>query len=305
MGKIAFVFSGQGAQYPGMGQELADTSPAAKAVFDALDAIRPGTSQQCFAGTKEELTVTSNTQPDMFAVELAAASALVEAGVVPEVLAGFSVGEIAALGFSGAVSMEQAFQVVCERGKLMQIASDEVETGMAAVVKLSPAQVEELAAGCDQVYPVNYNSEGQTVCAGLSASMPAFRAAVKEAGGRAIPLKVAGAFHSPFMHSAAVGMAQVLEPLTFGAPKYTLYSNVTAQPYEEGRYKELLQKQVENPVRWQQIVENMVADGVDTFIEVGPGATLTGLIKRIAPEVTALNVENAATLAAAVAAVKG
>lgn len=305
MGKIAFVFSGQGAQYPGMGQELAETSAAAKAVFDTLDSLRPGTSQQCFAGTKEELTVTSNTQPDMFAVELAAASALVEAGVVPEVLAGFSVGEIAALGFSGAVTMEQAFQVVCERGKLMQLASDEVDTGMAAVVKLSPAQVEALAATCDQVYPVNYNSDGQTVCAGLSASMPAFRAAVKEAGGRAIPLKVAGAFHSPFMHSAAVGMEKVLEPLTFGTPKYTLYSNVTAQPYEEGRYKELLQKQVENPVRWQQIVENMVASGVDTFIEVGPGATLTGLIKRIAPEVTALNVENAETLAAAVAAVKG
>jgi [acyl-carrier-protein] S-malonyltransferase len=305
MRKIAFVFSGQGAQYPGMGQELYATSPAAKAVFDRLDAIRPGTSTQCFSGTKEELTVTSNTQPDMFAVELAAASALVEAGIEPQVLAGFSVGEIAALGFSGAVSMEEAFQVVCQRGALMQKASDEVETGMAAVVKLTPEQVETLAAGCDQVYPVNYNSQAQTVCAGLSASMPAFRNAVKEAGGRAIPLKVAGAFHSPFMHSAAVGMAEVLEPLTFGQSKYTLYSNVTAQPYEEGKYKELLQKQVENPVRWQQIVENMVADGVDTFIEVGPGATLTGLIQRIAPEVTALNVDKAEDLQKVIAAVKG
>jgi [acyl-carrier-protein] S-malonyltransferase len=176
---------------------------------------------------------------------------------------------------------------------------------MAAVVKLTPEQVETLAAGCDQVYPVNYNSQAQTVCAGLSASMPAFRNAVKEAGGRAIPLKVAGAFHSPFMHSAAVGMAEVLEPLTFGQSKYTLYSNVTAQPYEEGKYKELLQKQVENPVRWQQIVENMVADGVDTFIEVGPGATLTGLIQRIAPEVTALNVDKAEDLQKVIAAVKG
>lgn len=305
MGKIAFVFSGQGAQYPGMGQELAEVSPAARQVFDALDAIRPGTSAQCFSGTKEELTVTSNTQPDMFAVELAAARALEEAGIEPDALAGFSVGEIAALGFSGAVSMETAFRVVCRRGELMQRASDEVETGMAAVVKLPPEKVEELAAACNQVYPVNYNSAGQTVCAGLSASMPAFREAVKNAGGRAIPLKVAGAFHSPFMHSAAVGMADVLAPLTFTAPRVPLYSNVTAQPYGEGQFQELLQKQLENPVRWQQLVENLIASGVDTFIEVGPGATLTGLIKRISGDVTALNVENAATLAAAVKAVKG
>ncbi len=305
MGKIAFVFSGQGAQYPGMGQELAEHSPAAKAVFEMADSIRPGTSAQCFSGTKEELTVTSNTQPDMFAVEVAAAAALREAGIEPDMLAGFSVGEISALGFSGAVSVEDAFKVVCARGKLMQAASEEVETGMAAVVKLSPQKVEELAAQCDQVYPVNYNSEGQTACAGLSASMPAFRAVVKAAGGRAIPLKVAGAFHSPFMHSAAVGMVDVLAPLEIGTPKYPLYSNVTAQPYEEGKYKELLTKQVENPVRWQQIVENMAAAGVDTFVEVGPGSTLTGLIKRIVPDALALNVENVATLNAAVAAILG
>lgn len=304
MGKIAFVFSGQGAQYPGMGQELAELSSAAKAVFDLTDSIRPGTSQQCFHGTKEELVITSNTQPDMFAVEVAAASALLEAGITPDCLAGFSVGEVAALGFSGAVSVEDAFRLVCRRGELMQEASNAVSTGMAAVVKLTPAQVEELAAGFEQVYPVNYNSAAQTVCAGLSTSMPDFRAAVKAAGGRAIPLKVAGAFHSPFMHSAAVGLKEILAPMTFGAPKYTLYSNVTAKPYEEGSYKDLLSRQVENPVRWQSIVENMVADGVDTFIEVGPGNTLTGLIKRIAPEVTALNVENAETLKAAIEAVK-
>lgn len=304
MSKIAFVFSGQGAQYSGMGKELTEVSPAAKAVFDTCDSIRPGTSAQCFTGTKDELTITSNTQPDMFAVELAAAAALLEAGIVPEALAGFSVGEISALGFSGAVSMEDAFRLVCRRGELMQDASNEVSTGMAAVVKLSPTQVEELAAAAEQVYPVNYNSDAQTVCAGLSSSMSAFRASVKAAGGRAIPLKVAGAFHSPFMHSAAVGLVDVLAPMEFGAPKYTLYSNVTAQPYEEGRYKELLSKQVENPVRWQTIVENMAAAGVDTFVEVGPGSTLTGLIKRIVPTATAINVENAETLKAAIELLK-
>lgn len=305
MGKIAFVFSGQGAQYPGMGKELTEVSPAAKAVFNMADAIRPGTSEQCFNGTKEDLTITSNTQPDMFVVEVAAANALLEAGIVPDMLAGFSVGEISALGFSGAVSAEDAFRLVCKRGELMQEASNAVDTGMCAVVKLSPERVEELAAAANQVYPVNYNSAGQTVCAGLSSSMADFRASVKAAGGRAIPLKVAGAFHSPFMHSAAVGLVDVLAPLEFSEPKYTLYSNVTAQPYESGMYKDLLSRQVENPVRWQTIVENMVAAGVDTFIEVGPGNTLTGLIKRINPDVTALNVENAETLKSAVAAVKG
>lgn len=304
MGKIAFVFSGQGAQYPGMGKELCEVSPAAKAVFELTDSIRPGTSEQCFSGTKEELTITSNTQPDMFAVEVAAASALLEAGIVPDMLAGFSVGEISALGFSGAVSVEEAFRLVCRRGELMQDASNEVSTGMAAVLKLAPEQVEELAAAADQVYPVNYNSAGQTVCAGLSSSMAAFRASVKAAGGRAVPLKVAGAFHSPFMHSAAVGLVDVLAPMEFGAPKYPLYSNVTAQPYQEGQYKELLSAQVENPVRWQTIVENMAAAGVDTFIEVGPGATLTGLIQRILPGVTAINVENKATLEKAITLVK-
>ncbi|MCQ2441928.1 MAG: ACP S-malonyltransferase [Oscillospiraceae bacterium] len=304
MRKIAFVFSGQGAQYPGMGKELTEVSAAAKAVFDTCDSIRPETSAQCFSGTKEELTITSNTQPDMFAVELAAASALLEAGIVPSALAGFSVGEISALGFSGAVSMEDAFRLVCRRGELMQDASNEVSTGMTAVIKLSPAQVEELAAAADQVYPVNYNSEAQTVCAGLSSSMAAFRASVKAAGGRAIPLKVAGAFHSPFMHSAAVGLVDVLAPMEFGTPKYPLYSNVTAQPYEAGRYKELLSMQLENPVRWQTIVENMAADGVDTFVEVGPGNTLTGLIKRILPAATAINVENAETLKAAIELLK-
>lgn len=304
MRKIAFVFSGQGAQYPGMGKELTEVSAAAKAVFDTCDSIRPETSAQCFSGTKEELTITSNTQPDMFAVELAAASALLEAGIVPSALAGFSVGEISALGFSGAVSMEDAFRLVCRRGELMQDASNEVSTGMTAVIKLSPAQVEELAAAADQVYPVNYNSEAQTVCAGLSSSMAAFRASVKAAGGRAIPLKVAGAFHSPFMHSAAVGLVDVLAPMEFSTPKYPLYSNVTAQPYEAGRYKELLSMQLENPVRWQTIVENMAADGVDTFVEVGPGNTLTGLIKRILPAATAINVENAETLKAAIELLK-
>ena len=296
MGKIAFVFSGQGAQAPGMGKELYECSAAAKAVFELCDSIRPGTSEQCFNGTKEELTVTANTQPDMFAVEVAAARALVEAGIQPDALAGFSLGEISALAFSGAVSLEDGFKLVCRRGELMQEASNAADSAMVAVVKLPPEKVEELAGQFDQVYPVNYNSPAQTVCAGLSSSMDGFKAAVKAAGGRALPLKVSGAFHSPFMSSAAKGLAEVLAPMEFAAPSCPLYSNVTAQPYEEGQFKDLLSRQVENPVRWQTIVENMIAAGVDTFIEVGPGKTLTGLIGKINSDVRALNVEDAESL---------
>ncbi len=301
MNKIAFVFSGQGAQYPGMGQTLAEASSAAKAVFALCDSIRPGTSAQCFTGTKEELTVTSNTQPDMFAVEVAAAAALVEAGITPDALAGFSVGEIGALAFSGALSVEDSFRLVCRRGELMQEASDAADTGMVAVVKLPPEQVEELAARFDQVYPVNYNSPAQTVCAGLSSSMEGFKAAVKAAGGRAIPLRVAGAFHSPFMASAGEGLAKELKGYTFAEPKYTLYSNVTGKPYEGAEtYPELLARQVISPVRWQGIVEHLIADGVDTFIEVGPGNTLAGLIGKIDPTVKTYNVDSADSLSATV-----
>ncbi|MCD8382496.1 MAG: ACP S-malonyltransferase [Clostridiales bacterium] len=297
MSKIAFVFSGQGAQYPGMGASLAQSSPAAKAVFDLCDSIRPGTSAQCFSGTKEELTVTSNTQPDMFAVEVAAAAALTEAGIQPAALAGFSVGEIGALACSGALSVSDSFRLVCRRGELMQDASDAADTGMVAVVKLSPAQVEALAAQFDQVYPVNYNSPAQTVCAGLSASMGDFKAAVKAAGGRAIPLRVAGAFHSPFMASASEGLAEELKGYTFQAPKCALYSNVTGLPYEGPEScADLLARQVISPVRWQTIVENMIADGFDTFIEVGPGNTLTGLIGKIDPSVKCCNVDSADSL---------
>ena len=297
MSKTAFVFSGQGAQYPGMGESLCQSSAAAKRIFDLCDAIRPGTSSQCFTGTKEELTITSNTQPDMFAVELAAAAALEEAGIHPDALAGFSVGEIGALACSGALSVEDSFRLVCRRGELMQYASDAADTGMVAVVKLPPHQVEELASRFEQVYPVNYNGPAQTVCAGLSASMEGFKAAVKDAGGRAIPLRVAGAFHSPFMASASAGLAEELKQYTFQPPRCPLYSNVTGMPYEgTDTYAALLERQVISPVRWQQIVENLIAQGVDTFIEVGPGNTLTGLIGKIDPGVKCCNVDSAESL---------
>ncbi len=295
MGKIAFVFSGQGAQYSGMGKELYDLSPAAKRVFDMADSVREGTSKQCFEGTAEELCKTVNTQPCVFAADLAAAYAVLEKGIKPDCVAGFSLGEIAALAFSKMLSDEQAFRLVCRRGELMDKAATENPGAMAAVMKITPEQVEEICKGFDKTYPVNYNSPAQTVVATTSENAEKFCEAVKNAGGRAKLLAVSGAFHSPFMADAAKGLGEYMENVDFSEPEIQIYSDYTAQPYS-GDYKALVKAQVENPVRWQTIVENMINDGVDTFIEVGVGKTLTGLIKRINGDVKAFKVENASDL---------
>ena len=297
MGKIAFIFSGQGAQYSGMGKELYEASPAAKAVYDMADSVREGTSKQCFEGSTEELCKTVNTQPCVFTADLAAAYALVEKGIKPDCVAGFSLGEIAALAFSKMLSDEEAFKLVCKRGELMDKAATENPGAMAAVMKITPQQVEEICAKFDKTYPVNYNSPAQTVVATTSENADKFCEAVKEAGGRAKLLAVSGAFHSPFMAEAADGLAEYMENIDFSEPETVIYSDVTAKPYE-GDFKALVKAQVESPVKWQTIVENMVADGVDTFIEVGVGKTLTGLVKRINGDVKAFKVETPADIEA-------
>lgn len=297
MGKIAFIFSGQGAQYSGMGKELYEASPAAKAVYDMADSVREGTSRQCFEGSAEELCKTVNTQPCVFTADLAAAYALVEKGIKPDCVAGFSLGEIAALAFSKMLSDEEAFRLVCKRGELMDKAATENPGAMAAVMKITPQQVEEICAKFDKTYPVNYNSPAQTVVATTSENADKFCDAVKEAGGRAKLLAVSGAFHSPFMAKAADGLAEYMKNVDFSEPETVIYSDVTAKPYE-GDYKALVKAQVESPVKWQTIVENMIADGVDTFIEVGVGKTLTGLVKRINGDVKAFKVETPADIEA-------
>ena len=280
MGKIAFVFSGQGDQYPGMGKELAEKYTAAAEIFQICDSIRPGTSKQCFSGTDEELKETENTQPCLFAVELAAQAVLRKEGIEPDMMAGFSLGEVAAAAAAGLMDAETGFKTVCIRGKLMQHAAEKSDTAMAAVLKLDEEQVTEICAQHDQIYPVNFNCPGQITVAGLKENMAGFAASVKEAGGRALPLKVKGAFHSPFMDEAAEAFADQLKNVDFKRGSVALYSNLTGGIYPVD-VKGTLAAQINNPVKWETVIRNMIADGADTFIEIGPGTTLTGMIRKI------------------------
>lgn len=297
MGKIAFVFPGQGAQHTGMGRSLYENIPAAREVLNRLDALRPGLLAMCFDGSADSLAETRNTQPCMFACELASAIALRDSGVNPDMVAGFSLGELAALTFSGAVSLEEGFRLVCRRGELMQADAEKADSAMAAVLKLDNETVEALCAKFDQVYPVNYNCPGQVTIACASAQLAPFSAAVKEAGGRAMPLKVRGGFHSVFMADASAQFAETLAATEIGVPRLPLYSNYTALPYEAD-IRTLLAQQIKNPVRWEAIVRHMVEQGIDTFIEAGPGNVLAGLIKKIAPEARTFCVEDAEQLVA-------
>lgn len=303
MGKVAFVFPGQGAQYPGMGKSLCETSPAAAEVFRLADSIRPGTSAQCFFGTEEELKETNITQPCLWAVEMAAAAALNEAGIHADATAGFSLGELSALSYASVVDASTCFQLVCQRGRLMQQAAEAVETSMAAVVNLPNETVEEICSRFDGVYPVNYNCPGQVTVAGRKSSMADFSAAIREAKGRALPLKVSGGFHSPFMADASAAFGRLLETVDFSTPVIPLYSNLTGLPYD-GNDRQLLEKQICCPVRWESIIRNMIASGVDTFIEVGPGNVLQGLIRKIDKHVRVFGVSDAQALEKTVQEVK-
>lgn len=290
MCKIAFVFSGQGDQYPGMGKELCERYPAAAAVFEMCDRLRPGTSAQCFDGSEDELTETVNTQPCLFAVELAAARVLLGMGVRPDAAAGFSLGEVVAATVSGYFSDEEGFRLICRRGELMQREAEKHDTSMAAILRLTPTVLQEICDRYPDVYCVNFNCPGQITVSGLSARLPDFFAEVKAAGGRAIPLRVSGAFHSPFMKEAACAFAGELSEAVIGrSTGPVLYSNMTAGPYTED-VTGLLSGQICNPVQWERSVRNMIGSGVGTFIEIGPGRTLTNMIRKIDAAVKVMTV---------------
>ena len=287
MGKIAFLFAGQGAQYAGMGASLKECSPAAAKVFRMAETIRPGTEKQCFSGSEEELRETKNTQPCVFTVALAAAEALKERGITPNACAGFSLGEVCALTFSGAFSQEKGIRLVCRRGELMQEAAEKHPGAMAAVLKLPNEEVEKLCSSFSEIWPVNYNCPGQLVVAGNPAQMPDFCKAVEAAGGKARPLAVGGGFHTPYMQEASAAFLKILEDGEFSVnlPEIPVYANKTARLYgdpdENETLAELLSAQIQNPVRWQEIMERLLSEGFDCFIELGPGKTLTGFGKRL------------------------
>ncbi len=292
MAKIIFGFAGQGSQYVGMGKDLYENSEAAKNIFDKAEEIMPGVKDTCFNADIETLSKTENTQPCLFLVDLAAAYALEEKGIKADLVAGFSLGEIPALAYTGVLSFEDAFKLVMKRAELMSIATKENEGGMAAVLKLSFEQVEKLCENFDKVYPVNYNCPGQLVVAGDKEQLKAFAELAAEQKGRVKMLNVSGAFHTPFMKSAGDGLKTMLDSMTVNAPKTTLYSNYTAMPYGDDAVS-LIVNQVQSPVKWMQTIENMEAD---VFVEVGAGKTLSGLVKKINSELKVLNVQDKSSL---------
>lgn len=302
MGSVAFLFAGQGAQHPAMGVDLIEASPAAAEVFAIADEVRPGTSEQCRSASREELSQTENTQPCVFVHDLAAAIALRERGVVPAACAGFSLGEVAALTFAGVFDTRAGFELVCERAALMAAAAERHPGGMRAVIKLDAVQVEGLAkqAGED-CWPVNYNSPQQTVVAGAPDALQNLDALVKEAGGRAMKVAVSGAFHSPYMAEATEGLATYIQAGHAPSPLLIpVMANMTAAPYpaDPQAASEVLANQVSHAVRWVDTLHALQDQGIDTFIEVGPGKTLSGLVKRTLSDVRAYSCETAERVAA-------
>lgn len=302
MGSVAFLFAGQGAQHPAMGVDLIEASPAAAEVFAIADEVRPGTSEQCRSASKEELSQTENTQPCVFVHDLAAAVALRERGVVPAACAGFSLGEVAALTFAGAFDTRTGFELVCERAALMAAAAERHPGGMRAVIKLDAAQVENLAAQAgEDCWPVNYNSPQQTVVAGAPEALQELDVLVKEAGGRAMKVAVSGAFHSPYMAEATEGLATYIQAGHAPSPLLIpVMANMTAAPYpaDPRAASDVMANQVSHAVRWVDTLHALQTQGIDTFIEVGPGKTLSGLVKRTLSDVRVYSCETAEQVAA-------
>jgi [acyl-carrier-protein] S-malonyltransferase len=313
MGKLAFIFPGQGSQKAGMGKELAGAFPEARAVFEQVDAaLGERLSTLCFEGPDDQLKLTANTQPSILTVSSAAAAILAKAGVVPDFVAGHSLGEYSALVAAGALGAADAAKAVRARGTFMQEAVPPGQGAMSAVLGLAPAKVKEICEAVAAetggvVAPANYNDPAQTVIAGAAAAVEAAAVRLKAAGAkRVLPLPVSAPFHCALMAPVKARLEPVLRAVSWRAPAMPVVTNVEAKPNGDvARVVPLLVEQVTAPVRWIECVEELARQGVTRVVEVGPGKVLSGLVKRIAPDVEAFNVEDRASLERTLAAIKG
>lgn len=307
---VAAIYPGQGAQLVGMGRDVAEAHPVARAVFAQADRVLGfALSALCFEGPAERLEATDIQQPAIFAASVAIYRAAVEAGVInPDqihAMGGLSLGEYTALHLADALTFEDALRLVHRRGQLMQAAAEASSGGMVSLMGMDENQVLTLCehvAPHGRIRPANYNCPGQIVVSGDRAACEAAASAAEQFGGKAIPLKVAGAFHSDLMKPAADGLRPVLEAAEFHAPRCKVIANVDAEYHSSAAaIRESLYRQVVSPVRWQACCLRLIRDGNTAFFEVGPNRVLTGLMRKIDRGAKVTNLSKAADLAAAAA----
>ncbi len=302
MGKIAFIFPGQASQYPGMGKELAEKYPEARDVFDEADkTLGFSISQMCFSGSEEDLKQTANTQPALLTCSVAVQRVLAEKGVTPDFVAGHSLGEYSALVAAGALKFSDAVQLVRKRGSYMQEAVPAGQGAMAAIMGLSPAVVTDAckrAAEAEVCSPANLNSPEQTVISGHAGAVKrAVEMASQQGAKRAVILAVSAPFHCALMMPAQEHLEKDLRKTEFSNLQVSLVTNVDADTIAKGdEAREALIRQVTMPVRWEDSMRLLIDEGVNIFVEVGPGRVLVGLLRQIERSVAALNVEDEKTL---------